>query len=426
VPGRTDTVGRVGLLRSGRFALLFIGTALNAIGNWATLIALWGYAAFRFHAGPADLGVLGLAWALPGAVLSPVAGVPIDRIGPRPVLLGAFALGAATSVAMAFSGTFAALSALAAVHGLVQAFARPAADTLPPRIVGDADLLAANALLGASEQSSILFGPLVAAAAIAVWGLRGAFLTDAVTFAIGALAIAPLRLHPVDRPLRQHSLASEALEGLRVAKAEPVVAFTLALAGVVFLTWGSFFVIEPLYVRDVLHRSPTVLGLLQSAFGVGLVGTGLLLPKLGDRVATPRTVALSVLLSGLAAALYVGTRSEAVAFTGVFLWGVDVAFFSAPVRTVLQRATPTHVHGRVLALISTLDGWGNAAALPLTALLIAVVGVRAAGVTAGALALVIGAVGLVWAGRFGPTGPGPEPAEETRSQPGVGRLLTSA
>jgi predicted MFS family arabinose efflux permease len=390
----------VRLLRSGRFALLFTGTALNAIGNWATLIALWGYAAFRFHAGPTDIAVLGLAWALPGALISPVAGLPIDRLGPRPVLLASFAIGAATSVAMATSGTFTTLTALAAIHGIVQAFARPAADSLPPRIVNDGDLLAANALLGAAEQSSIMFGPLVAAGAIALWGLRGAFLTDAVTFAIGAAAIAPLRLRPVIHHGPRQSLATEAFEGLRVARREPVVALTLALAAVVFLTWGAFFVIEPLYVRDVLHRSPSVLGLLQSSFGVGLVGTTLFLPKFGDRVATPRGIAVSVMLSGLAAALYVGTRSEPVAFAGVFLWGVDVAFFSAPVRTLLQRATPPQVHGRVLALIGTLDGWGNAAALPLTGALMATIGVRAAGITAGGLALVAGSVGLVLASRI--------------------------
>src|ERR1700686_4908580 len=102
------------LLRSGRFALLFAGTAANAIGNWATLIALWGYAAFRFHAGPSDIALLGLAWALPGALLSPLAGLPIDRVGPRRVLLAAFAVGATTSVSMAWATTFRTLVSLAA------------------------------------------------------------------------------------------------------------------------------------------------------------------------------------------------------------------------------------------------------------------------------------------------------------------------
>jgi MFS family permease len=382
------------LLRSGRFALLFAGTAANAIGNWATLIALWGYAAFRFGAGPREIALLGLAWALPGALLSPLAGLPIDRIGPQRVLLGAFAVGAATSIAMAASTTFVTLVWLASLHGLVQAFAKPAADVIPPRLVDHADLLGANALLGAAEQSSLVFGPLVAAGAIALWGLRGAFLTDAVTFAIGAAAIAPLRLRPVVRAPRQ-SMRAEAVEGIAVARRLPTVRRTLVLSGAVFLTWGAFLVIEPIYVRDVLHRSPTVLGLLQTCFGVGLVGAGLLLAHIGDRVATPRAVALSVLLSGLAAAIYVGTDSVVVAFVGVFLWGVDVAFFAAPVRTVLQRESPIETHGRVLALLTTLDGWGNVAALPLTGLAIAAVGPRTTGVGVGALAVLAGTAGLV-------------------------------
>ena len=374
--------------------MLFAGTALNGIGDWATLIALWGFAAFRFRAGPADIAALGLAWALPNALLSPAAGIPIDRLGPRTVLLGAFAAGAATSITMATAHTFGLLTALAAVHGLVEAFAKPAADALPPRIVDDQDLFAANALLGAAGRCSIVFGPLVASGAIAVWGLRGAFLTDAATFAVGAMAILPLRLQRSPRSEHRQPIVREALAGMRVAKREPVIALTLALAAAMFLTWGAFFVLEPLYVRDVLHKSPSVLGLLQTSFGVGLVGTGLLLPWIGERVTTTRAVALSVAISGIAAALYVGTRSELVAFGGVFLWGVDVAFFSTPVRTLLHRAAPVEVHGRVLALLTTLQGWGNVAALPLTGLLISGVGVQAAGIMAGAFAVIAGAVGL--------------------------------
>ena len=397
------------LLRSGRFSLLFAGTALNGIGDWATLVALWGFAAFRFHAGPAEIAALGLAWALPGALFSPAAGIPIDRLGPRTVLLGAFAAGAATSITMATAQTFAMLTALAAVHGLVEAFAKPAADALPPRIVAEEDLFAANALLDVAGRCSIVFGPLVASGAIAVWGLRGAFLTDAATFAVGAAAILPLRVQRAPKPAQREPIVAEALAGIRVARREPVIALTLALAGAVFLTWGAFFVLEPLYVRDILHKSASVLGLLQTSFGVGLVGTGLLLPRVGPRVATARAVALSVAVSGLAAALYVGTRSEPVAFGGVFLWGGDVAFFSTPVRTLLQRAAPVEVHGRVLALVTTLQGWGNVAALPLTGLLISALGVQAAGMTAGAFAVIAGSAGLAVSSRL----PAPsQPANE--------------
>ena len=43
------------------------------------------------------------------------------------------------------------------------------------------------------------------------------------------------------------------------------------MSGCVYLSWGAFLVIEPIYVREVLHGSPTMLALLQATFGVGLL-----------------------------------------------------------------------------------------------------------------------------------------------------------
>ena len=380
------------LVRRGPFALLFFGSALNAIGTWATLIALWGYAAYRFHVGPGAIAVLGLAWSAPGALVSPFAGLPIDRLGPKRVLIASNLLGVATSLAMAAAGRFSTLAVLAIGAGVVQAFGRPAAMSLPARLVDDEDLLAANSLLGAAEQSAIVFGPLVGAAAISLWGVRAPFLFDAATFVAGALVVWPLRLSPV-HPAPPLPVRQELARGLALARAIPEVRRTLLLAGAVFCSWGAFFVLEPLYVRDVLHRSPAVLGLFQTAFGVGLFGTTLLLPRIGDRVASVRALSISVAVSGLAAAVYVGTHVLAVAFVGVFVWGVDVAFFFPPMQTLLQRVTPVEAHGRVLALASTLDGVGNLAGIPLTGVIVALIGVPATGAVVGGFALTAGAVG---------------------------------
>ncbi len=275
----------------------------------------------------------------------------------------------------------------------MQAFGQPAAMSLPARIVGDDDLLAANAFLGAAEQSAIVFGPLVAAVAISAWGIRAPFLFDAATFVAGAVAVAPVHLRPVATvrldagPVATRSARVELREGLVLARSIRDVRRALALAGAVFFTWGAFFVLEPLYVRDVLHRSAALLGLFQTVFGVGLVATTLMLPALGDRVASLRVLSLSVALSGLAAATYVGTRSVFVAFVGVFLWGVDVAFFLPPMQTVLQRATPVEAHGRVLGLASTLEAWGSLIAIPLTGLVVASIGVSRTGAVVGAVAV---------------------------------------
>ena len=163
----------------------------------------------------------------------------------------------------------------------------------------------------------------------------------------------------------------------------------------VYLTWGTFAVVEPIYVRDVLHASPTVFALLQVAFGVGLVSAGLALARIGDRAGSTGALATSVILSGLTVGLYIGTRIQAVAFVGVFLWGVDVAFFAAPSRTLLQRHSPTAAHGRVLALNRTLHSVGDLVALPLAGLLAAPLGVQGVAFCVAGIALVGGIVGFV-------------------------------
>src|SRR5581483_11946765 len=116
------------------------------------------------------------------------------------------------------------------------------------RIVEPGDLLTANALLGAASESAIVFGPLVAAAAIAVAGLRAAFLVDAATYLVGVAVVVPLLLSP---------LAPRPRERLHLAARQPLLRYVLTLSTAVFLTWAAFLVVEPLYVRDVLHRPPS-------------------------------------------------------------------------------------------------------------------------------------------------------------------------
>jgi MFS family permease len=391
------------LLRTRSFLLLFIGQALNGIGSWAALVALWGFAAYQFDSGPAQIALIGLGWAVPAAIVGPFAGVPIDRIGAKRVLVLAYLGGAAAAVAMAFATSFPQLVGLGVAMGLAKAFAQPAADTLPPRLVHDRDLLAANALLGASSESAIVFGPLVAAVAIAAAGLRGAFIVDAVTYLVGIAVVLPL---PLRRPAHEDgalvtgrsTLRDDLREGLALVVGRPVLRFTMVLSSIVFVTWSTFIVVEPIYVRDVLDRPASFFAVLQTAFGIGLVSTGLLLPKLGDRVAGPRALSLSVLLSGLTAGLYVGTGIEAVAIVGVFLWGVDVAFFSAPSRTLLQRHSPPAAHGRVLALYRTVHSAADVVALPLAGLAAGVAGVQTTALVVATLPVMAGIVGFRIAG----------------------------
>lgn len=385
------------VLRLPGFRLLLAGQAVNATGNWVALIAIWGFAAFRFDAGAADLAVLFAALGVPGVVLGPVLGVPIDRLGPRRTLILANALGFLAALALTQAQSYEAVVLLALPLGVIEAFATASLDSLPPRLVDDEHLVSANALLGGADDLAIVVGPVVAALVNARWGLSGAFLVDAGTFLVGMAVAWPLKLAPVTRTTQatpRGSTWSDLREGLNLARRLRGLRWTLGIAAATYLLWGLFGVLEPLYVRDVLGESDTVFALLQAVFGVGLVGAGILVAVIGDAAAAPRWVALATVASGVTAALYLGTRWLPAAGVGVFLWGAGVAFFYAPAKTLLQRYAPTAAHGRILALNQSLEPLASMVTAPLAAGLTVVIGVQAAGIAGGVAAVVAGLAAL--------------------------------
>jgi predicted MFS family arabinose efflux permease len=395
----------MGVLRVKGFAVLLLGQAISESGNWIAAIAIWGFASFEFDVGPGDLALLFVVLSVPGALLGPLLGVPIDRLGPRRTLLIANLLGMVDALLLTQANSYMTIIVLALPLGLIEGLATASLDAVPPRIVPDGQRVRANALLGGAQDVAIVLGPLAAAAVNARWGLEGAFVADAATFLVGALVALRIRIEPVPRRTDgEHATSTwrELRAGVSLARRTRGLRWTLTVASCVYLLWAVFGVLEPLYVRDVLGGSDSMFALLQTVFGVGLVLTGLLLALVGERIARPRYVALAMIVSGITAALYLGTQSEVVAFIGVFLWGVDTAFFFVPTRTLLQRYAPAAFHGRVLSLNQSLEPSAGIVATPLAAVALAVVSVQTLGVVAGALATAGGVVLLVLARGLAP------------------------
>lgn len=337
---------------SPRIVGFLVAEALSAIGSWATVVAIWGYAVYTYDATAADVSLFGIAFALPPVILGPLTGAVIDRVGPKLTLALAKVIGVGAALALLSADDFRSLALLSALHGLAHTFSHPALQSMPPRLVDDAHLARTNALVSLTDELAIVFGPVAAGVSIAAFGFRGAFVFDALTYALG-LAVLPLvrlrQTRHVDGDDATPVRFRDALAGWRLIARKPVLRRVVTCTFAVHLLYGMALLVEPLYVRDVLGRSEDVFAALQTAFGVCLVIGGILAARLGDRLATFGWVALGVGGSGLSAIIYLGTPFVVVAFIGVGLWGVATATISGPSRTLLQRASPETAHGRVLS-----------------------------------------------------------------------------
>jgi MFS family permease len=389
--------------RDPRFALLVAGETVNAVGGWASAIVLWGFAAYRFDAGPGAVAVTIVCWAAPPAVLSPLLGVCIDRFGPRAALVAGYCGAACCALAMAAAGSLAALDVAAAVYGVARAVAGPAASALPPRVVADGDLLAANALLGAAASAGQVGGPLAASAAIALSGFPAAFILDAVSYLIGAAVVAALPLRPIaelPRPLRPASEGPcpgwrrELAEGIGLVMRGHAVRLVVLLGAAFTFTSSSYLVVEPLYARHVVHRPPSQFALFEAAAGVGAILTGLALTRVRGRPTGQTVLAVSAVGYGLAACLFTGTTSVPTAYVGAFLWGVAGTVFGTVSLTRLQQVAPVRAHGRVMSITATVQSWVETAALPVGGATLATVGIRAGSLVLAGVVVVAGLLAL--------------------------------
>ena len=336
-----------------RIVAFLAAEALSAIGSWASLIAIWGYAAFRFDAGPTDLSLFGIAFGLPALLLGPVAGLAVDRFGPKATLAFAKVVGIAASLLLLTADTFTALAMLSALHGLASTFSHPAIQAMPPRLVDDEHLARTNALVSLTDEVAIVLGPVAAGIAIAATTFEGAFVLDAITYAIGLVALPLVKLRPTDSPddtTSENAAPTIAiLDGWRRIRRVLVLRRTIGCTMLLHLLYGAALLVEPLYIRDVLGRSEDVFAALQTIFGVALVAGGLIVARMGERLVGFSVVAAGVVGSAVAAVIYLATPWLVVAVAGVIAWGGATALLGGPSRTVIQRAAPEHEHGRVLA-----------------------------------------------------------------------------
>lgn len=152
--------------------------AASLIGDGIYFLAL-GWAAAQV-AGPAEVGLVMAAGAVPRALLMLGGGVVADRFGPRPVVISSDAVRCAVVLALALVVALAApglwvLILVALVFGAVDALFMPAVGALPPRIAGPGQLVRVQGLRSLAERVGHTAGPPVAGLAMGLGGPAAAF-----------------------------------------------------------------------------------------------------------------------------------------------------------------------------------------------------------------------------------------------------------
>jgi MFS family permease len=161
------------------------------------------------------------------------------------------------------------------------------------------------------------------------------------------------------------------------------------LAGtLVWLAFGAFGALEPLFFRDVANVGIEEMSWVNSIFGVGFVAGAALLARLPQRVISAKGLALAVGLTGLGTVLYVGSSDLRIIATGAFVWALVVGVLEPLLRTLLHRDSPRALVGRVIGVAEVNHRVGEILPLAIAPTLANAFGVRATLIGGGLVATI--------------------------------------
>jgi MFS transporter, DHA3 family, macrolide efflux protein len=330
----------------------------------AFFVGIWGKAAYEFHATAHEqallMGSLGI-FTLAGAA---VAGVLVDRFNPKRVLMVAEILFVPSTLALVLPDTVFQMAAVVAVSAVFGAAVMTAVASFPPFLTDDAMRLhRINALVEGATSASFILGPALGALIVRYASLDWIFVFDAATSIVAVLLIARVSIRSAQASKRS-SAVGELRAGFRFAYSHRPLRLYLLIGSAVWISFGAFGALEPLFYRDVLGTSPEALGWVNMIFGLGLVSGSALLSRLPARLVGARTALLCTFGSGLGAVIYTGTDDLRIVVVGAIYWGVVLGVMLPVVRTLLQRDTPDHLIGRVMGVSQVHNQVGEL--LPLT------------------------------------------------------------
>jgi len=366
----------------------------RAGGEAAFFVGVWGKAAYTFHANPTQIALLMGVLAISRIAGTAVSGVLIDRYDPRRVLAVAEAVFVPTAIALAFAGNMWQLTALAVLLGIVGAPVYTAAASFAPFIANEkSDLRRINAWIEGAGSTAFIIGPGLGGLMARYVGLDWVFVFDALTSLVAVVLIWGVRVRQVEHERRAKTSAwAEMREGLRYTYTHRALRYPVLLGTAVWIGFGAFGALEPLFYRDVLRTGPEMIGYMNTLFGLGLVAGAWLFTRIGGLKANARTLGIVSALVGLGAIMYVGTRLLTVVALGGFVWGIFIGVADVLLRVLIQSASPDHLIGRIAGVSQMHRQAGELLPLAVAPALAAAFGVQAV-LIGGGLVLSVFALG---------------------------------
>jgi MFS family permease len=387
---------------------LWYAQVISVFGDFLALFAVISILTFKLHATAQQVTGVQIAYMLPIAVLGILAGVFVDRWPLKPTMVSSDSIRAALCLLLLAATQIWHFYAVLAAISIVSSFFSPAQGVAIRSAVPLHGLRSANALMQQVMFGMRIIGPAIAAFMVAYLGAASCYILDAVSFVGSACLIASVVFLKPEKtatkpatPVAEDNSAIGKIwldmkQGISFIVHHAALFFViLAMAAGMFVI-GCFGPLIAIYVRDSLHASTKMFGIVSPMIGLGMLlgvnGLNSLGKKLSD------TLLVYSGLCGIAIGLVILTLLPHIWSTlvGNFIIGIAVAAIIVPAQTLFQQATPPELLGRVGSTFMSIIFAAQISGLVLSGILTQHMGVRRVFALCAVMLMVLIAVGKLW------------------------------
>ncbi|PSR29433.1 MAG: hypothetical protein C7B47_01580 [Sulfobacillus thermosulfidooxidans] len=354
------------------FNKLWMGQSISFLGSEVTTFALPFMAVILLHSSPQQVGLLNAVQTAPVFFFSLFAGVVLDRVKRRRILMlsdfgRAFLVFCVPILAGLNLLSMGSLYTLGFCIGTLTVFFDVGYQAYLPTIMEREDFISANSQMQSSKTASQVVGPTISGLLVNLVGAPLAMVTDGLSYVASAIAIATIDKHEASQrsklTKKPTELIREATEGLRFVVANRMLwALVGAAASFNFFAGSIIRVLLMPFALRTLHLNATEVGIALSVGSVGAFLGARLAPRLSKRIGVGKTIVLGSIMSGMSqwvVALASGSPLHGLGMLGfgMLVDGFGALIFGITQSTVRLSLTPEHLQGRVSGAVRLLV-WG--------------------------------------------------------------------
>jgi DHA3 family macrolide efflux protein-like MFS transporter len=381
---------------------------VSLLGDFLAVFAVISVVTYRMHGTAAQVTGVQIAYMLPLALLGPLSGVFVDRWPLKPTLVASDLIRAVLVLMLFVATSTWQIYLILCALSCVSSFFGPAQSVTIRSHVPPHGLISANALMQMAMMGTRVIGPAAAGALVSAFGPRICYALDFVSFLVSAALIMSVAIVRPPSPARAaapestnskvHAIVHEMGEGMRFIFGHTAISFVVMAMAAGMFVMGCFGPLIAVYVRDWLHASAGIFGVVSAMVGIGMMIGMPLVRRVSGQVSNSVLVLSGLAGIGVGALILGALPWVEMSMLACFTLGFAFAGVIVPAQTLLQKETPHALMGRISSTTMSVVFFAQLIGLGLSGALAQALGVRAVFLLCAVLAWILTGAGKLLLG----------------------------